>query len=245
MGFIKEFNKSVRNMRNFARTISAALIFAVLVLSPVALAHEGSTQGSQIAEDTTSSNNSDTASTTPKKEPEVDLQKIKERVEKHKAELKIKLTAVQEARLKARCIGAQGIVKLGEDRLKANVPKRVKAYNELQDHLSKLIEKLKTKGIDTTTLSQQKTVLDGKIASFNTTQSDYQQALSDVRAMDCKTDPAGFKAALETARTKRDAVIQAALDIKNYVQNSIKPTLKTIRQQLEGNNSSSNTTSGN
>ncbi len=232
-------------MRNFARTISAALIFAVLVLSPVALAHEGSTQGSQIAEDTTSSNNSDTASTTPKKEPEVDLQKIKERVEKHKAELKIKLTAVQEARLKARCIGAQGIVKLGEDRLKANVPKRVKAYNELQDHLSKLIEKLKTKGIDTTTLSQQKTVLDGKIASFNTTQSDYQQALSDVRAMDCKTDPAGFKAALETARTKRDAVIQAALDIKNYVQNSIKPTLKTIRQQLEGNNSSSNTTSGN
>lgn len=231
-------------MKKYTHILSATLVLGVLVLSPLALAHaESTSQGSQGVDDNTTSNSASNDDT--KKDPTADLQKIKERVEKHKAELKIKLTAVQEARLKARCIGGQGIVKMGEDRLKANFPKRVKAYNELQDHLAKLIEKLKAKGIDTSTLAQQKTVLEGKISSFNTKLSDYQQALGDLRAMDCRTDPAGFKAALEAARTKRETAVQAAQDIKSYVQTTIKATLTAIRQQLETNNSSTNSTSGN
>ena len=58
--------------------------------------------------------------------------------------------------------------------------------------------------------------------------------------MDCVTDPTGFKASLETARTARQKVATDATDIRTYVTGTIKPTLAKLRQQLETSKQGSN-----
>lgn len=177
--------------------------------------------------------------TTAKTEQEIqaEKQKLKERLEKQKADLKVKLNTAQEARIKVKCKASQGIIKAGEDHVKTHAPKREQAYQHLKEHMTKLLEKLKAKGVNTVPLEEQLVVLSGKIDTFKLNQAAYNQAISDAQNIDCAADPTGFKAMLESARSKRETLIQSASDIKNYVKNNIKPTLASIKSELESNKS--------
>lgn len=192
----------------------------LLTVTPLVFAH---------TEDTVSATASD-QSTEAKAD---DAATIKSRVEKLKTDLKIKLTTVEEARFKERCKAAQGTVGALITRFGTGVIKRTKAYENLSHRLEDLIPKLKAANINTTELEQQKTELDAKIATYNTDLAAYKQALNDLKAFDCVTDPTGFKAALEAARTAHAALMTDATAIRSYVVDTIKPTLSEIRTQLQ------------
>lgn len=51
--------------------------------------------------------------------------------------------------------------------------------------------------------------------------------------MDCAADPDAFKASLEASRTALAKLSPDAKDISTYMTETIKPILKTIREQLE------------
>ena len=55
-------------------------------------------------------------------------------------------------------------------------------------------EMLKAKGVDTTTLESQITELKAKITTYSTDLAAYKQSLTDLKAVDCKTDPDAFQA---------------------------------------------------
>ncbi len=218
-------------MQKHFKILFVSLLCAASVTAP-AFAH---------AESSTDSTQNKTQKPTPTKteqEIQAEKQKLKERMEKQKTDLKIKLDAAQEARIKARCKTSQGIIKTIEVRAQTNAPKREQAYQQLKDHVTKLVEKLKSKGVNTSELEKQLVVLNGKIDTFKSNKTAYIQAVSDAQNVDCAADPAGFKAALETARSKRDTLIKSANEIKDYVKTSIKPTLSTIRGELESNKTS-------
>jgi hypothetical protein len=158
---------------------------------------------------------------------------LEERIAERKAKLEEKLTALQEARLKNRCKSAQGKINQVENRINGIKTSRGKIYGNLTDRLKKLVEKLKLADVDTTKLESQITELETKITAFNTAVTDYETAVSDLVAMDCEADPEAFKASLEEARTLRETVVTAAKDIRMYVKETIKPTLQTIRKELE------------
>jgi chromosome segregation ATPase len=120
------------------------------------------------------------------------------------------------------------------------VPTRTKDYEALSSNLNTMLEKLNAKNIDTTELKAELTAVQTKITTFSTDLTAYKQALSDAKNADCTTDPAAFKAALQTARTARDKVVKDAADIKAYVINTIKPTLQKIRTQLSSGQTNSN-----
>lgn len=219
-------------MKKHSKLLLIPLLCAVGVMVPALASAESSTDSTQ--------NQKQKPTTTTKTEQEIqaEKQKLKERLEKQKADLKVKLNAAQEARIKAKCKATQGIIKAGEEHVKANAPKREQAYQQLKDHMTKLVEKLKAKGVNTVQLEEQLVVLKGKIDTFKLNQAAYNQAVSDAQNIDCAADPTGFKAALESARSKRETLIQSANEIKNYVKNSIKPTLATIRGELESKKTS-------
>ena len=60
--------------------------------------------------------------------------------------------------------------------------------------------------------------------------------------MDCASDPTSFKASLEKARSLREQVTKDAQEIKSYVNDTIKPTLKEIRAALEAKEKETTTT---
>ncbi|HSX23816.1 MAG TPA: hypothetical protein VLE74_01825 [Candidatus Saccharimonadales bacterium] len=155
------------------------------------------------------------------------------RLAKLKAELQIRLSAVEKLRLQTKCVASQGLISSIKGRIKGIETSRGEVYTNITTHLTDLSTKLKNKGVDTTALDADITTLKGDVTTFNTDLAAYKQAVNDLVGVDCKTDPEGFKAALQTARTDLDKVNKDAAAIRTYVNGTIKPLLVTIRAQLE------------
>jgi len=209
--------------------IGLSLITPLMILAPVAIAH-GQT--------------SDSSSSSGDQLTETEKTQLQTRVEKEKTDLKIKLGTAETALIKAKCTPAQSNIKSLSTRFLTNVPQRVKAYENLSSHLNTLIDKLKAKGVDTTEITQELTTLQAKITTYNTDVTTYKQALTDAKNVNCATDPAAFKAALQTARNDRDQVIKDIADIKTYVTGTVKPTLQKIRTTLASQEQSNSQNTG-
>lgn len=217
------------------RIIAVALVsvFSLPVLSTItAVAH---------AEDATSSSSSTTSSTPPtdsttQKTAEAgdDAKSVADRIAQRKATLKTKLTTIEKTRLMAKCKASQqGGLNTEKGRIKGLETSRSEVYKNLLSRLNDLSERLKAKGMDTTSLNADIATLSSKIDTFNADLTTYKQAVSDLAGMDCATDPDGFKASLETARTALKKVNDDAAAVRAYLTTTIKPLLQTIRGTLE------------
>jgi len=221
-------------MKQHMRYIAAiGLVTSLLVATPLVMADTHITTPSEPGHNATMPT-----------ETKQDTTTMKERLEKLKTDLKLKLTTAEQTRLKDRCKAAQAVVATLNTRFGKSVTTRTNAYSKLTRHLNDIIAKLKAKGVDTTKLEQQKTMLEEKINTYKADLDKYKQAISDLRDVDCVSDPTAFKAALEAARTAHATLITDTTTIRSYVVDTIKPTLHDIRTQLEANKSS-NTQGGN
>lgn len=158
---------------------------------------------------------------------------LQQRIAERKTELKTRLTYAQKQLLKGKCKAAQGKLSSVGGRAKGIETSRSKVHSLVVKHLTDLSEKLQNKGADTTELDAAVVTLQEKITIFNDDLVIYKQAIADLEAMDCVTDPDGFKASLDTARATLDTLKQDANDIRTYVKDTIKPLLQTIRATLE------------
>lgn len=156
-----------------------------------------------------------------------------ERLAKRKAELKTKLDALKTTRIKKLCKASQGNLSSISGRIKGLETSRSHVYANLVQRLTKLGQILKDKGVDTAELDAQITELNTKIETFNTDLEAYKLAVSDLAAMDCAADPTAFQASLETARAARAKTAEDAMAIRTYLSDTIKPTLKDLRAQVE------------
>lgn len=155
-------------------------------------------------------------------------------IKKHKELLKIKLTATERKKLLDKCKPAQAKVSGISGRLKGIKTSRGQVHENLQDRLNKLVEKLKVKGINTTELETSIATLTTNIEAFNTDLDTYEQSVTVLRALDCQADPEGFKAVLQTSRTNLEKLHADSKAIHTYLNDTIKPLLKTIRAQVAG-----------
>ena len=203
-------------------TLSVAAL-GLLVIAPMASAETNDT----------TTNITAASSSVAESESANDIKERTFRLERGKIELKVKPDAKEVEGIKSKCKPAQLKVKDVGDKTELRVKDRSRAYAEVATKLSETVAKLKAKGVVTTTLEQEIVLLNTKIALFATDLVTYKTALSDLKLHDCVTDPTGFKAFLETARTAHTKLIADAADIKAYIKNTIKPTLLEIRTALE------------
>ena len=211
-------------MKSRLKTYLLTLIFAAVPFTQaglVAYAEEGSNSGSG------DTSNSETTETGDNKKS------LELRLAEKKAKLAEKISAAEQAKLKSRCKSAQGKLTSTSSRIKGVKGSREKVYGNLVERLTKLSAKIKAKGLDTSTLDSQIADLKEMIDTFKANMTEYEQTIADLVAMDCAADPEAFKAALESARDGREALVSEAKAIKDYVNNTIKPTLKDLKKQLE------------
>lgn len=211
-----------------------AIMFAVPVFGSAVAFGETGTQTTQQRIDDGGIDVNDTDQ--PETEaPETETQKTERdaRIKALKTAQKIKLAAAEKKKLQEKCQAAQGKTSSVTGRFKGIETSRGQVHENLVNRLNNLVEKLKTKGIDTTALEADIATLQTKIETFNTDLTTYKQSVTDLKALDCKTDPEGFKAALTTARTNLEKVRTDAKDIHTYLKDTIKPLLKTLRDQIE------------
>jgi hypothetical protein len=218
--------------RSMKKKFLSLMFVATLTTSAIAVpafalsdASSGSNVSSPTTTSTTTSDGSDSSDTSTSGRAT--------RLEAYKKELKDTLTDAVKLRIENRCVAAQALVKGKTTANTAITKTRVAAYSAIVTELQSLATAASAKGADVTTLQSEITTLQTKITAFNTANATYQQALTDLGALDCKTDPVGFKAALEAARSDQTAVFTVAKDIRTYINDTIKPTLKTLKTSLE------------
>ena len=189
-----------------------------------------------------SGSSSDSSSTDDSKlTPEQVAQKaaaLKQRLEDNKT----KLDDATKKRITLKCKSAQGVVKGAETSAEAISKNRKQAYTKIAEAVQKLIDRLKSQGKDTSELEGVLAVAKQKAEALGTAMTTYQQTLSDLRSMDCATDPAAFSATLETARTQRDAVKAAATELRTYISVTLKAAVNKIKSQLESEKTSQSST---
>ena len=169
---------------------------------------------------------------TDETQPTSTSQEIKTRVLERKDRLRIALQEAEKKHLGEKCERAQGLVNGLLQKLAALQTNRVRVYDDIDDKLTKLIEKLQAKGVDTAKLEGNQAEYKAKVEVFKTHLAEYKLALEDLKDMDCTEDPEGFKATLEEARQIRDAMKEDAKSIRQYVVTVIKATLKEIRAAI-------------
>lgn len=222
------------------RLVPLLVIFSLLAptfsLSLVAAESSGSTGSSSSANSSSTTTTKTDDKTTGENETESEPKtSLADRVSQFKSQFKMNLTKAQQTALKGKCKAAQGVLSSLSGRIKGIQTSRSEVYANITEHLASLQTKLQNNDVDTTELQGEIATLQTKINTYKTDLITYKQAVADLAALDCVSDPTAFKSTLEAARTAHDKVAKDVIDIRSYVNGTIKPTLVKIRQSLEAN----------
>lgn len=165
---------------------------------------------------------------------------LNQRVEKRKDAAKVRLNALEKQAIQSRCKASQGHLRRLSSRIVGISVSRGDVYTMLKNRLHDVSKRLEAKGIGTAELNNQITELEAKITTFNTDLQAYEQLISDLSSMDCAADPEGYRASLDEAKKTRTETVQAGVAIHDYLKNTIKPTLQSLRTQLGENEQEEN-----
>jgi len=158
---------------------------------------------------------------------------LEQRTENYKKNIRDRVPESELSRITLRCSVAQTNAKNISSRIATVQSTRVEAYDEILKKLNDMLTKLEVQAFETTKLKDNIGVLTQKITEFKANMAGYKQAVDDLNAIDCTKDPLSFKAALITARNHHAKLSILVGDIRTYIANTIKPTLKQVRGQIE------------
>ena len=213
------------------------ILAAVVLCAPViVIAEESTTTAVPTAtslEPTTTLENSS---------PEAKAEQREIRIKEAKEKATNRISAAEEKKIAGLCKSAQSkIIKLQEN-AENILTNRQEKYKKTLNKLNELSIKLRTAGANTTELDASIVELESKTSEISETLTTYNTTLNDLSEMDCVSDPSGFKAALQSARTQRTENVQSSGSFKSYIKDTIKPILQSLKEQL--NTTETNQTSG-
>lgn len=151
-----------------------------------------------------------------------------DRLNKYKQTTGVKLTRVQTERLQARCSAAQAKLKQVEGNLSSIETNRERIYGQTLARMSKIATRLEGKGPASETYQQEVAAYRDLIMQFKSDFTEYKAHIGDAATVDCKADPQGFKAALETARTSRINLLKMTENIRQQSQTAV-AALKAVK----------------
>ena len=157
---------------------------------------------------------------------------LKQRVDQRKKERGIKLDDIERTRIVGVCQISQTKIRDLRDSYVPTADRRSKAYNQIDAKLWVIIGGLKYIEFDTFGLERQRVQLLGKINNYERLYDQFNESLDDAVNMNCKADPPGFKALVETARIYNVQIRDQLNDITTFTNDQIRKTLNDITETL-------------
>lgn len=158
---------------------------------------------------------------------------LEQRVEQRKKERAITLDEKASDRIVDRCVNAQGKIRSIRGTYTGASNNRTNVYKDVDAKLWIIIGSLKLIDKDTFKLEQQRLDLLKQINAFDNSAAQLRQTLDDLAAMNCKADPVGFKALLDTSRLYNAQVRSSFITIRSQIIDHIKPTLSEYADELK------------
>ncbi len=157
---------------------------------------------------------------------------LKQRVQNYKKQLSYEVKKGEQDEIILSCAVAKENITILSTHLATVHKKRSRAYADMSSRLQKVYERLEEQAFETSKLKANLDELNAKISSYNAEMKSLIRTVDDMKQIDCKTDPVAFIAALEYARNSHRDIISIVDDIREYITNTIKPTMNQIREQV-------------
>lgn len=129
---------------------------------------------------------------------------------------------------KAQCTKRTALVDNRIEHFTKHKEKREAAYEAFDDRLTRLIEKLNTKGYDVTDLRADQKVMEGKVEKFSDDYAAYLDQLGVVKEYACNHTDDEWKAEIAKARTLLKAVRADVKAIADYYEDVIAPDIEKL-----------------
>jgi hypothetical protein len=157
--------------------------------------------------------------------PAPDGSSFDQRLAQRKAERGVVLSQEDQLRLVEQCVNAQGKLRLIQHDDTSMLANRTNVYKKVDARLWIVTGQLKLADQDTFPLEKQRLTVVDQAAAFKVLSNNYEQAIDDALVVNCKADPVGFKALIDTVRSYSDLLKKQSGDIHDFVVNTIKSTL--------------------
>lgn len=156
---------------------------------------------------------------------------VTSRVSERRTKLNEKLTAAQSLRIQSKCAAAQSAISTRAQAVNEyNDPIDTK-YDALIKDLGVLMQARAVAGKKTPELNAATATLTQKYQAFKAAHATLKLDLSDLQALDCKTDAAGFSATLQQSRTDLATMRAARADLIAFTKDSIIKNLQSIKKE--------------
>lgn len=156
-----------------------------------------------------------------------------QRLAQRKAEQNEQLDTQTQLHIQQTCIIGQGHIRQLQTNATTMANNRTTTYQKIDGIILMSIGELKLASLDTFTLEQNRTTLVQKMSAFEATASNYQQTLGDLLVINCKADPVGYQALLDTARYYYKQLGVQSADISSYTVNTVQPVIQNFITQLQ------------
>lgn len=206
------------------------LLLGAALAAPFLMINVASAQQDSGRMTTQSTETAQTTTTEPQPLTAEQKSAVKQRMDKRKAEVKALVSAAEKQRIQRNCKNAQGKLSSLRGRITGIETSRAQVHDNLVTRLKKVSEKAGTTS-EGTELTAQIATLEEMITKFKLDLAEYRLVVGDLADSDCAADGEAFKDALVQAREAQKKVQADAIEIKKYVNDTIKPTLLAIKQQ--------------
>jgi hypothetical protein len=165
---------------------------------------------------------------------------LAQRLAQHKTAYKaqLNLSLADQKTLAGKCEAAQTALTNLNNHDKPILDNRFQIYNSVVGSLSQLSDNLSAQGISSPGLATAQAKFVDTINKYLTDTASYQTAVQDTIALDCASDPIGFKASLLEVRKLRAQLLSDAGAIK-VLQPSVKTAVNDVKKSLNSSTGSS------
>lgn len=141
------------------------------------------------------------------------------------------LKAQREERLDQKCAMIQERVSKRITNYDTNKEKHMTVYDNMKERISKFADKLSGDGYDVSKIKTDLTTLDEKIQKFSTDYASQVAKLNTLKDLACGHSDGEFKAGIADARTMMKTVHADAMDIRKYMQETVRPDIQALKKQ--------------
>jgi len=112
-----------------------------------------------------------------------------------------------------------------------NKNRHINNYNRIKDRTQTLAARLQSKGYDTKEVGTNLQTLDTYIKNISQDYTKFVSALRESKEMACGQSEGAYRAKLQEARDYLKDVRESALETRNFVQTTLRPSIQELRDQ--------------
>lgn len=151
------------------------------------------------------------------------------RIEARKAKFQTRLNNEEATRISGRCNGAQQkFAGIGKKFTENDTPLRTK-YEAYIKRIQDVTQKAEAKGVDTAELKKNTDTFNQKYQAMIAAINEFNVSISDLQSIDCKANPTGFKASLDSARASLAEVQAARAELQKIAKGPLQNSFKALK----------------